>query len=124
LDLAGSGKGYVLSEDGYLQSLGGSITDNTINDVTEVIGGKGFKDLVKRTSTTMGGKGLATQTRTIAVRRFDITECNWDLAMSDWVAQYIDQCTEDCTVEFSPFSCQSGDAISPTMDVAPGNYTE
>ncbi len=124
LDLTGTGKGYALTEDGYLQSLGGSITDKTINDVTEVIGGKGFKDLVKRTSATMGGKGLATQTRTIAVRRFDITECNWHLAMSDWVGQYIHQCTEDCAVEFIPDCSQTGDAMLPNTNVATGNYTE
>ena len=91
----GQNQGFKIDSEGYLTSLSAEIKDTTINDISGILTGDPLKGLLTSAG-VKGGKGLATQTRTIAVQRFDITECDWHHQMNDWVASIVEHCTIKC----------------------------
>lgn len=107
LDMTGKDKGFFFNEKGYLTKIGASIEDKTIRDANEVLASSRFKDLVKKKSTVTGGEGLTHQTRTVAIKRFNIAECDWHIAMSDWVDQYVNECTKTCVENYCPIASQT-----------------
>lgn len=101
LDLTGNDKGYGFTNDGYLKSIGGSITDNTIKDITTILGDASLGGFIKKNSadsdTTSSGKGAVGVNRLIAVREFLYSDPNWLAEFNGWVGQYQD-CNSQCEV--------------------------
>ena len=104
LDLAGDKKGYAFNGNGYLTSIGGSIDDKTIQDITSVLGDASLGGFLKKHSAasdaTSAAHGLTGMNRLIAVRDFSYGDPNWHVEFNDWVNQF-QQCESQC-----PSACQ------------------
>jgi|GEM_PF-1985812 len=106
LDLTGDKGGYQFNDKGYLEKIGATIDDTTIEDITTALGEKslgGFLKVNKSDAKALVDETLfIQQNRTIAVREFSYGNPNWEIEMNDWVNQYqfcITQCGLDCQIE-------------------------
>lgn len=103
LDLFGNGGGYELDPNQQISALGGKVTDSTISEIADVVGSKGFRNLLAgRQSTGTVTSGLLRQSRVVASRRFDIALPDWHLEMNDWVDSYMQHCNTTCPMGVAP----------------------
>jgi hypothetical protein len=105
LDLSGDPdkrKGYHFNREGYLVSLGATIDDKTIQDITQVVSSGLFSkpENAKKTAIVPEAEGgIDEVTRVIATREFSYSNPNWHVDFNDWINQFEtcnDQCVADC----------------------------
>jgi len=109
LDLWASQKGYQF-KDGYLTSIGASMDDRTVEDLTSILGPNNLGGLLRRTdaTTTVDKSSLEACVRTVAVREFSFANPNWHLEMNAWVNQF-QPCHALC-----PSPCLDSPCLDPT----------
>ncbi len=81
----------------YFQKISATYTEETLNQINTAIGS--IKSGITAKSASLTGKGLAglaMDERTVAVRRFDISEPDWEAQLNYFVDQHVTGCACGC----------------------------
>lgn len=109
LDIGNAYKdGIAIDDEQYFASIKGKIDDKTLSTINEQFAGiTKILGITPAKAASAGGdesnaKGVESFRSTIAFRRFDINECNWEVEVEAFVSQHI-QCQEPpCQAEVVP----------------------
>lgn len=130
-----SNDGLVFDGEQYFAAIRGSVDDDTLEDLNSVIstqlpklrGASGSK-----TSTRPEAIGqelpVEVKTRVVAFQRFDISECDWERKVQDFIDLHMNHCeAPHCEPQLPPGVQGSGmighaEIATPTQNVNPGYY--